>query len=109
MALSTVVGEVTGCGRFAAGCVEPFAVETWLAQLMILAILVAAPTAAALAAVGTVAALAAAVPTAVVLSAAGGSREPTVSTSLLGAVLAVAWLAGVLFAAARRRRAGPLP
>jgi Meckel syndrome type 1 protein len=109
VALSTVAGEVTGCGRFSASCVELFGVGTWLAQLAIIAILLALPSVAVLSAVGTVAALAAAVPTAVILSAAGGSREPAASASVLGAVLALAYLAGVVFATVRRPRIRGLP
>jgi DnaJ domain len=109
VAISTIVGEVTGCGRFAASCVEVFGVGTWLAQLAIIAVLLALPAVATLSAVGTLAVLAASVPTAVVLSASGGSREPAVSAAILGTVLAVAYLAGVVFAIARRSRFGRVP
>jgi hypothetical protein len=102
LAISTIAGEVTGCGRFAAGCVELFGVGTWLAQLAIIAILLAVPSIAALSAVGTLAALAASVPTAVILSASGGSREPAASAAILGGVLAIAYVAGVAFAFVRR-------
>jgi hypothetical protein len=64
------------------------------------------PSLAALSAVGTLAALAASIPTAVVLSASGGSREPAASAAALGAVLAVAYAAGVAFALVRRRQRG---
>jgi hypothetical protein len=109
IAVSTFAGEVTGCGRFAAGCVELFGVGTWLAQLAIIAILLALPAVAALSAAGTLAALAASVPTAVVLSATGGSKEPGASAAILGAVLALAYVAGVVFAIVRRTRYGRVP
>jgi hypothetical protein len=109
VALSTIAGEVTGCGRFAAGCVELFGVGTWLAQLAIIAILLALPSVAALSAVGTLAALAASVPTAVILSASGGARDPGTSAGILGCVLAVAYVAGVVFAVVRRWRPGRVP
>ncbi len=109
IAVSTIAGEVTGCGRFAAGCVELFGVGSWLAQLAIIAILLALPAVAALSAAGTLAALAAAVPTAVVLSASGGSREPGASAAILGTVLALAYLAGVVFTIVRRARYGRVP
>jgi len=109
VAISTIAGEVTGCGRFAASCVEVFGVGTWLAQVAVFLILLALPTVAALSAVGTLAALAASIPTAVILSASGGSREPAASASILGGVLAVAYLAGVAFALARRRQRGHVP
>lgn len=102
IAITTIAGEVTGCGRFAAGCVELFGVGTWLAQVVVLAILLALPSVALLSAVGTLAALGASVPTAVILSASGGSREPAASAAILGGVLAVAYLGGVMFALLRR-------
>jgi curved DNA-binding protein CbpA len=104
VALATIEGELTGCSRFAASCVEPLEVGTWLAQLVIIAILLALPSVAAIASIGTVAALAAAVPTAVILSATGGSREPVASAAVLAIVLSAAWLIGVVLAIARRLR-----
>lgn len=109
VAISTIAGEVTGCGRFAATCVEVFGVGTWLAQVAVFLILLALPSLAALSAVGTLAALAASIPTAVILSASGGSREPTASASILGGVLAVAYVVGFAFALARRRQRGRVP
>jgi hypothetical protein len=106
VAIATIAGEVTGCGRFAATCVELFGVGTWLAQVAVFLILLALPSLAALSAVGTLAALAASIPTAVILSASGGSREPAASASILGGVLAVAYLLGFAFALARRRQKG---
>lgn len=106
VAIATIAGEVTGCGRFAATCVEPFGVGTWLAQLGVIVVLLVLPSLAALSAVGTLAALAASIPTAVVLSASGGSREPAASAAILGAILAVAYAAGVAFAVVRRRQRG---
>ena len=109
IALSTVAGEVTGCSRFAAGCVDLFGVGTWLAQLVIIAVLLALPRVATLSATGTLAALAASVPTAVFLSATGGSREPAASAAALGTILAVAYGAGIVFGIARRRGLGRVP
>jgi hypothetical protein len=109
IAISTIVGEVTGCGRFAASCVDVFGTGTWVAQLAVFLVLLALPSVAALSAVGTLAALAAAIPTAVVLSASGGAREPAASAAVLGAVLAVAYLAGVAFALVRRWRMPRVP
>ena len=109
LVLTTAAGEITGCGRFAASCVDLFGVGTWLGQLIIIAILLALPSVAALSAVGSLVALAASVPTAVILSAAGGSNEPAASSAILGGVLGVAYTAGVLIALVRRRRIVPLP
>jgi curved DNA-binding protein CbpA len=109
LALTTVTGELTGCGRFAASCVDPFGVGTWLAQLVIIAILLILPSVAALSAIGSLVALAASVPTAVILSASGGSHEPVASATILGVVLVLAYAAGVFVALVRRRRIAPLP
>jgi curved DNA-binding protein CbpA len=109
LALTTVTGELTGCGRFAASCVDPFGVGTWLAQLVIIAILLILPSVAALSAVGSLLALAAEVPTAVILSASGGSHEPAASATILGVVLVLAYAAGVFVALVRRRGIAPLP
>lgn len=100
--IASLAGEATGCSRFAASCVDAFGIGTWLAQLIIIAILVALPALATVSATGTLAALAAAVPAAVFLSATGGSRQPDASAAVLGAVLAIAYLAGVGIGAARR-------
>jgi curved DNA-binding protein CbpA len=109
VAIATIAGEATGCSRFAASCVELFGVGTWLAQLAIIAVLLALPSVAAASAVGTVAALAAAVPTAVFLSATGGAREPAASAAVLAVALGAAYLGGVVFAVTRRRRLFRVP
>jgi hypothetical protein len=109
VAIATIAGEVTGCGRFAATCVEMFGVGTWLAQVAVFLILLALPSLAAVSAVGTLAALAASIPTAVILSASGGSREPAASASILGGVLAVAYMLGFGFALVRRWQRGRVP
>ena len=109
LALTTAAGEITGCGRFAASCVDLFGVGTWLGQLVIITILLALPSVAALSAVGSLVALAASVPTAVILSATGGSHEPAASAMVLGAVLVLAYALGVVIALVRRRSVAPVP
>jgi curved DNA-binding protein CbpA len=102
VAAATAVGESTGCGRFAAGCAEVFAPGTWILQVAIVLLLLAAPRLAGWSAVGTLVALAAAIPTAVVLSAGGGSRQPEASAGVLLAVLGLAYVGGVAWAIAHR-------
>jgi curved DNA-binding protein CbpA len=102
LALASAAGEVTGCSRFAAGCVDVFGVGTWLVQLAIIALLLAIPALAAIASTGTLVALAAAVPAAVILSATGGSRQPEASAVVLAAVLTIAYLVGIGIGTARR-------
>jgi len=105
--LALAIGEVSGCGRFSAACVETFALGPWIAQVAVLALLVAVPVLAGIAAVGSLSLLAAAVPAAVLLSAAGGSRDPATASGALAVVLAVAWTVGVVFATVRRARRVP--
>jgi hypothetical protein len=109
IAISTFSGELSGCGRFAASCVDLFGIGTWLAQLAVIAILLALPAIAELSAAGSIVALAASVPTAVALSASGGSREPAASAAALGFILAIAYVIGVVIALVRRLRYGHVP
>ena len=104
VALATLAGEASGCGRFAATCVEVFGIGTWIAQLALILLLFALPRVAAVSAVGTLFALAVAAPTAVVLSATGGGRQPDASSFLLGVTLGTAYLVGVGVAIVRRLR-----
>ena len=101
--VSWLVGEITGCGRFAATC-EGFADPLILViQVVALAVLLLFPTIASVAAMGSVALLCAAL----ILSAAGEAADGDARRSALGAVLLVAWLAGVAIAVARRVRTLP--
>lgn len=107
VAIAWLLGEVSGCGRFSAGCVETFALGTWIAQFAVLGALLLLPPLAAASAVGTVALLAAAIPASILLSAVGGAREPGAAAGALAIVLAIAWLAGAAFAVGRRSRTIP--
>jgi hypothetical protein len=95
---AAAIDETTGCGRLAASCPEISSPGTWIVQAAILLLLLALPVVAAWSAHGAVAALIVGVPSAVVLSAAGGSNVRDQSGPLLLAVLAIAYLGGVLYA-----------
>jgi hypothetical protein len=97
--LATVIGEATGCSRFAAGCDESAGLEIWVAQLVVVVILLAVPRLAAISTIGTIAALAVAVPATLLLSVSGGAEERAASVAVLTSVLAVAYAAGVVFGA----------
>jgi curved DNA-binding protein CbpA len=106
--LAGLIGDATGCSRFAAGCDGSVGIAIWLTQLAVIAILLAVPRLAAISSVGTLAALAVAVPATLLLSIGGGAQERAASIAALTILLTVAYLAGVLFAAvggSRRLRA----
>ena len=94
---AAAIGESTGCGRYAASCAELSSPGTWILGVAILLLLLALPSVAAWSAYGSIAALVIGVPSAVVLSAAGGSNLPQASAPIMLGVLAVAYLAGVAY------------
>jgi curved DNA-binding protein CbpA len=112
VALATVVGELTGCVRFAATCTGDMPSTATLAivlgQMAILGLLIAIPRLAALAVGGTLAVAAAAGPVALLLTAAGASRDPSAAGRVLVEALAIAWIVGLGLAIRRRIRA-PVP
>jgi Meckel syndrome type 1 protein len=95
--VAAAIGESTGCGRYAASCSELSSPGTWIVALAILLLLLALPAVATWSAHGSIAALVIGVPSAVVLSAAGGTNLPGASAPLMLAVLAVAYLAGLAY------------
>lgn len=104
-----LVGELTGCGRFAASCdgiADPFVL---MLQAAVLAVLVLVPAVASVVATASIAVLVAAGAAAVILSASGGAADGPSRESALGAVLLVAWLVGVVVAIVRRARAPSTP
>ena len=94
---TVAIGEETGCGRFAASCGEVSSPGTWIVLAAIFLLLLALPRVAAWLAHGTLATAVIGIPTAIVLSAGGGSRVPETSAAFLTTVLAIAWVAGVLY------------
>jgi hypothetical protein len=103
-AFATFISEASGCGRFAASCVQTFDFGTWVGQLAIVGLLLALPRLASVSAIGTVAMLAAAVPGAAVLSATGGSQNREAAVALLTVVLIGAYVVGVTGAVVRLAR-----
>jgi hypothetical protein len=102
--IAWLIGELTGCGRFSATCDGGMSALTPVFAIGALAVLLLVPTLAALAAAGTVGLVVAAVPTTLLLSATGGAANVESRNALLGAVLVVAWLAGLGVGVARRLR-----
>ena len=109
IAIGWFVGELTGCGRFAATCdgsSEPLVLGL---QILTLAILLVVPSLAALATIATLTVLVAAVFGALTLSSTGEAADLEARAATLGVVLLVAWTVGLVVAIARRVRAAPSP
>jgi hypothetical protein len=98
LALALAIGELTGCARFAATCssASAFSTTALLAQAVVLALLLAVPPIARIAAFGGLAVLLAALPIVLFLTAVGATYDPEPGTSALLTLLAIAWAAGVI-------------
>ncbi len=105
---AATIDQSTGCGRYAASCPEVSSPGTWIVEAAIVLLLLALPAVAAWSAHGTIATLVIGVPSAVVLSAAGGTNVREMSGPILLGVLAVAYLVGVVYAAVIARRFAPV-
>ena len=104
LGIGWLAGEMTGCGRFAATCdstADPFVL---LLQAAVLAVLLLVPAIASVTVMGSIALLSAAVVATLILSATGGAADGDARRSVLGAVLLLAWLAGLAIAVIRRVR-----
>jgi hypothetical protein len=107
LGLGWTVGEVTGCGRFAASCDPAVGPLTVIGQGIILGALVLLPEVAAIAAGAALVLLAAATAASLILSATGAAADEASRRGALGALLVVAWLSGLAIASVRRVRMGP--
>ena len=109
--LAWLLGELTGCGRFAATCEPQVVTAAWVAGFVLVVALVLLPAAAAVLVAGALGALVAAIPATVFITATGGARMPDESGVVLGIALIVGWLGGVILATNRwvRRPAPPGP
>jgi hypothetical protein len=106
LGIGWLVGELTGCGRFAATCDPSVMPLTAAGQGIVLVALVAIPEAAAIAAGASLVLLAAAVGATLILSATGTAADENSRRAALGALLLVAWLSGFAIAVVRRLRSG---
>ena len=75
LGIGWVAGEISGCGRFAAGCDDAEVMSAWLVQIAALVALIVVGRLARIASVATLATLAAAIPAALLLSATGKPRR----------------------------------
>ena len=97
-----IVGELTGCGRFAATCDGSADPLVLVLQVAALAVLLAVPALASIATMATLALFAAAIVAALILSATGSAADGDARRTALGAVLLVAWFVGLAIAVIRR-------
>jgi hypothetical protein len=103
LAAAGVIGDLTGCATYSASCGGTEPLLPWLAQAVILGLLLLLPPLARVLAGGAIAILAALVPLTFLLVAIGGTGAAQ-SGFALSFFLAIAWLAGVAWALAEVRR-----
>ncbi len=109
LGLGWLIGELTGCGRFAATCdgsADPIGLAL---QLAVLALLLAVPVLASLTTMAALTVLGASLVAALILSATGSAADGDSRRAALGFVLVVAWVVGFGAAIWRRLRATPAP
>ena len=107
LGIAWIVGEASGCGRFAATCDPSVGPLTTAGQGILLAVLFLVPEVAALAAGAALIVLAAAVAASLILSATGAAADEASRRAALGGLLVVAWASGLLIAIVRRLRMSP--
>jgi hypothetical protein len=104
LGIGWLIGEVTGCSRFAATCDPAVGPLTLLAQGAALVALLLTPLLASLAAGAALGLIVAAIVATLILSAGTAADEASRRTTL-GLLLVLAWLAGLAVAVAQRVRA----
>jgi hypothetical protein len=104
-----LVGELTGCGRFAATCDGGAWALTPIMAVVAFAVLLLVPRLAALAAAGAIAIIVAAVPTTLLLSATGSAATAEARNAALGVVVVSAWVVGLVIGLARQMRPVGVP
>jgi hypothetical protein len=106
LAAAALISDVTGCAIYSADCGGTEPLLPWLAQAVILGLLLLLPPVARILAGGTFGVLVGLVPLTAFLVAVGGSGAPQAGFALTF-FLAFAWLAGIGWAIARMRRPAP--
>jgi hypothetical protein len=106
LGLGWLVGELSGCGRFAATCDPSVTPLAAVGQVILFAALLLLPEVAALAAGAALVVLGAAVAASLILSATGEAANEDSRRTALGALLVVGWLTGFAIALVRRVRTG---
>ena len=102
------LGEISGCGRFVATCDPAVAPVSWVAQIGVLLLLILLPRIARIGSVATLGALAPVFLASVLLFASDPADTDT-ARAILGAMMALGWIAGLVFGIARELRRGARP
>jgi curved DNA-binding protein CbpA len=106
LGLGWLIGELTGCGRFAATCDPSVTPLVAAGQAFALVGLLLLPEVAAIAAGAALVLLAAAIAASLILSATGAAADEGSRRAALSALLVVAWVTGLAIALVRRVRSG---
>ncbi len=105
LGLGWLVGELTGCSRFAATCdgtSQPFLLALQVATLLVLLVV---PVLASVASMAALTALIVALMASLVITATGSAADGDSRQATLGVLVVIAWVAGLVFAIVRRVRA----
>ncbi len=105
LGLGWLVGELTGCSRFAAACdgtSQPFLLALQVATLLVLLVV---PVLASVASMAALTALIVALMASLVITATGSAADGDSRQATLGVLVVIAWAAGLVFAIVRRVRA----
>ena len=103
LAAAALIGDATGCSSFGAQCDGADAMMPWLAQAVILGLLLLVPSLTRVLVTGAIAVLVALVPVTALLVTLGATGAPQAAPTL-AVLLGVAWLVGVAWALAKRVR-----
>jgi hypothetical protein len=109
LGLGWLIGEISGCGRFAATCDGSAGPIGLALQLGVLAVLLAIPVLASLTTMASLTVLGASFLAALILSATGSAADGDSRRAALGFVLVVAWLVGLAIAIWKRWGTVPAP
>jgi hypothetical protein len=100
---AALIGNATGCSTFGAQCDGAEPMLPWLAQAVILGLLLLLPPLTRILASGTIAVLVGTVPVMAFLLAVGAGGAPQ-AAPVMAVLLGIAWLVGVAWATAMRVR-----
>jgi curved DNA-binding protein CbpA len=106
LASAAVIGQLTGCAVYSATCSGAAPLLPWLAQAIILGLLLLVPPLARVLAVGSLAVVLALVPATAFLLAFGGSATDG-APATLQMLLTIVWIAGVVVAIVESGRNRP--